>query len=66
VDLSRCDHLGSPGIGSLIEVWQRLQGDIELRIVGATPTVRYALEVSGIDPFAGIRVLDGADEKDGG
>jgi anti-anti-sigma factor len=58
VDLTLCDHLGSPGIGALIEVWQRLEGEIDLRIVGATPTVRYALEVSGIDRFAGIRLID--------
>jgi anti-anti-sigma factor len=66
VDLSRCDHLGSPRIGALIEVQQRLQGDVDLRIVGATPTVRYALEASGIDRFAGIQVVGGADGKDGG
>ena len=58
VDLTLCDHLGSPGIGALIEVWQRLEGDIDLQIVGTTPTIHYALEVSGIDRFAGIRLTD--------
>jgi anti-anti-sigma factor len=66
VDLSRCDHLGSPGIGALIEVWQRLEGDIDLQIVGASATVRYALEISGIDRFAGIRVIESDNGEEAG
>lgn len=66
VDLSRCDHLGSPGIGALIEVWQRREGDVDLRIVGPSATVRYALEISGIDRFAGIRVIEGENGEEAG
>jgi anti-anti-sigma factor len=62
VDLSECTHLGSGGIGSIIEVWQRHQGELELRIEGASPTIAYALEVSGITRFPGIQLVRASKE----
>jgi anti-anti-sigma factor len=58
VDLSRCQHMGSAGIGAIIETWQRAEGRIRVHLVGASPTIRYALRVSGIDRFEGIQIED--------
>lgn len=56
IDLSACSHLGSAGIGAIIEVWQR--GDAEITIVDPSPTIRSALEISGIARFAGITLRE--------
>ena len=55
VDLSACSHLGSAGIGAMIEVWQRTGA--ELTIAGPSPGIRGALEISGITRFAGIQIV---------
>lgn len=58
VDLSECQHMGSAGIGAIIETWQRAQGRIRMHLVRPSPTIRYALQVSGIDRFEGIDIGD--------
>lgn len=52
IDLSACSHLGSAGIGAIIEVWQR--GGVEITIADPSPTIHRAIEISGITRFAGI------------
>jgi anti-anti-sigma factor len=56
VDLARCQHMGSAGIGAIIEVWQRAEGRIRMQLVRPSPTIRYALQVSGIGRFQGIDI----------
>ncbi len=58
LDLTGCRYIGSEGIAALIQTWQRVREAGKLTVVAGAGTVRRVLEMSGLQKFPNLEIVD--------